>query len=134
MKTLRDAMIMVFLCYFLVITNFLYSQTILTALYMLIAVWVITATMLGFQFRSSQPSAKSQLRTAGVMLLQATPLMVALFILFPRVQGPIWGMPQDAHAGLTGLSDEMAPGSVSSLIAVRRGRLPRQLSGGDFCA
>ncbi|HUO43570.1 MAG TPA: DUF3488 and transglutaminase-like domain-containing protein [Burkholderiales bacterium] len=117
MATLRDAMILVFLCYFLVITNFLYSQTIPMALYMLGAVWLTTATMIGFQFRS--PPAKSpryQLRNAGLMLLQAAPLMLVLFVLFPRVQGPLWGMPQDA-AGMTGLSDQMSPGSVSGLIS-----------------
>ncbi|MBI4190906.1 MAG: DUF3488 domain-containing transglutaminase family protein [Betaproteobacteria bacterium] len=116
MATLRDAMILIFICYFLVITNFLYSQSIPTALYMLCAVWIITATMVGFQFRTLQPGYKRQLRSAGMMLLQSTPLMLALFVLFPRVQGPIWGMPQDAFAGMTGLSDEMSPGSVSKLI------------------
>ncbi len=116
MATLRDAMILTFICYFLVITNFLYSQSIPTALYLLCAVWFITAAMLGFQYRTLQPSYRHQLRTAGTMLLQSTPLMLALFVLFPRVQGPIWGLPQDASAGMTGLSDEMSMGSVSQLI------------------
>src|SRR5208282_2487335 len=49
MATLRDAMILIFICYFLVITNFLYSQTIPMAIYMLGTVWLITATMIGFQ-------------------------------------------------------------------------------------
>ena len=49
MVALRDAMVLVFLCYFLVITNFLYSQSIPTALYLLLVVWVITATLIGFQ-------------------------------------------------------------------------------------
>ena len=116
MATLRDAMIMIFICYFLVITNFLYSQSIPTAIYMLFAVWVVTATMIGFQFHTQQPGYKYQLHSAGMQLLQAVPLMVVLFVLFPRVQGPLWGMPQDSVAGLSGLSDEMAPGSVSQLI------------------
>jgi protein-glutamine gamma-glutamyltransferase len=116
MATLRDAMILIFICYFLVITNFLYSQSIPIALYMLCAVWIITATMIGFQYRTHQPGYRYQLRSAGMMLLQATPLMLALFVLFPRIQGPIWGMPQDAYSGMTGLSDEMSPGSVSRLL------------------
>jgi transglutaminase-like putative cysteine protease len=116
MATLRDAMILIFLCYFLVITNFLYSQSIPTALYLLCVVWIVTATMIGFQFRTLQPGYKYQLRSAGIMLLQSVPLMLVLFVLFPRVQAPIWSMPQDAYSGKTGLSDEMAPGSVSHLI------------------
>jgi len=116
MATLRDAMVLIFICYFLVITDFLYSQSIPTALYLLGAVWIITATMVGFQFRGVQPGYRYQLRTAGIMLLQSMPLMLVLFVLFPRVQGPIWSLPQDAYAGISGLSDEMAPGSVSKLI------------------
>jgi transglutaminase-like putative cysteine protease len=42
--------------------------------------------------------------------------MLVLFVLFPRMQGPLWGMPQDALASATGLSEEMSPGSVSSLL------------------
>ena len=38
-----------------------------------------------------------------------------LFILFPRVQGPLWGLPQDAYSATSGLSDTMAPGNISRL-------------------
>ena len=115
MAALRDAMVLIFVCYFLVITNFLYSQSIPTAIYLLGAVWIITATMIGFQYRTRQPGYRYQLRSAGIMLLQSAPLMLALFVLFPRVQGPVWGMPQDAYSAITGLSDRMTPGSVSQL-------------------
>jgi protein-glutamine gamma-glutamyltransferase len=116
MATLRDAMVLIFIAYFLVITNFLYSQTILTSVFMLFVIWMITATMIGFQFRARQPGYRQQLRSAAVMLLQATPLMLVLFLLFPRVQGPLWGMPQDSYSGVTGLSENMSPGSVSNLL------------------
>jgi len=41
--------------------------------------------------------------------------LIVLFLLFPRVQGPLWGLPQDAYAGVSGLSDSMAPGNISQL-------------------
>jgi transglutaminase-like putative cysteine protease len=41
--------------------------------------------------------------------------MLILFFLFPRVQGPLWGLPQDAYSGVTGLSDSMSPGLISQL-------------------
>ena len=116
MAALRDAMVLIFLCYFLVITNFLYSQTIPTAAYLLFVVWVTTATLIGFQFRQQQPGYRYQFRSAAILLLQSVPLMLVLFVLFPRVSGPLWGMPQDALTGSTGLSDEMSPGSVSKLL------------------
>jgi transglutaminase-like putative cysteine protease len=49
------------------------------------------------------------------LLLQALPFMLMLYLLFPRVSGPLWGLPQDAHAGLSGLSNQMSPGSISNL-------------------
>ena len=42
------------------------------------------------------------------------PVMVVMFLLFPRI-GPLWGLPQDAYSAMTGLSDSMAPGSLSQL-------------------
>jgi len=116
-RSQRDAMLLIFLGYFLVITNFLYSQTIPTALYMLCCVWIITATMIGLHSRKPERGGYGPpLRLSGLLLLQSAPLMLVLFIFFPRVQGPLWGMPADAYSGLTGLSDTMTPGSLSNLI------------------
>src|SRR5262245_20388492 len=106
-RALRDAMLLAFLSYFLVITNFLYSQTITTALYILVCVWVITATTIGLHYTRHEPPFRVQLRMSGVLLAQSTPLMLALFLLFPRVPGPLWGLPQDAYSGTSGLSDTM---------------------------
>ncbi len=114
-RTLRDAMLLIFLGYFLVITNFFYSQTIFTGLYMLACIWVITASMVGLHYAHAEPPFRAQLRTAGVLLAQAVPLMLVLFLLFPRVPGPLWGIPRDAFAGVSGLSDTMSPGSLSEL-------------------
>ena len=115
MRTVRDGMLLIFLSYFLVITNFLYSQTIPTAIYMLVCVWVITASMIGIQYSTQPRGSRHQLRTAGALLVQSVPLMLALFVFFPRVQGPLWGLPADANRGTTGLSDTMSPGSLSNL-------------------
>ena len=49
------------------------------------------------------------------MILQSVPIMLALFLLFPRVQGPLWGLPQINYSAKSGLSESMAPGDVSSL-------------------
>jgi transglutaminase-like putative cysteine protease len=57
---------------------------------------------------------QTQLLAAGRLTLQGIPLAVLLFVLFPRLAGPLWGLPADATAR-TGLSDRMAPGSISEL-------------------
>ena len=67
------------------------------------------------------------LRTAGILLAQSTPLMLVLFLLFPRVTGPLWGLPQDAQAGATGLSDTMTPGQPQQPDPVGRGGVSREV-------
>src|SRR6185503_17356569 len=109
----RDAAAVVFLIWFLAITNFLYTQSIPTALGMCVAVAASVAALVGFAAPRRAPRAN--LRTTGLLLGQAVPAALVLFLLFPRVQGPLWGLPQDAYAGMTGLSETMSPGTLSSL-------------------
>jgi transglutaminase-like putative cysteine protease len=111
----RDMMVVVLLAYFLVVTNFFYSQSIPTALYMLLVVWVITATMIVLQHRAGRPTLIGAMQHAAMMILQGIPIMLALFLLFPRVQGPLWGLPQINYSSKSGLSESMSPGDVSSL-------------------
>ena len=112
LRAVRDATVLIYLSCFIIITNFFYSQSIPTALFMLFTLLVIMATWVHMQTGSLK--LKPRLRIAGILLLQAIPLSLIIFVLFPRVQGPLWGMPQDAYAS-SGLSDTMAPGSLSKL-------------------
>ena len=100
-EKLRDAYACAFLGYFLVITNFLYSQTIATGIYMLLVVVVMTATLIAISSPGETTfGIKRNLRLAAAMLAQAVPLMLILFVLFPRIPGPLWGLPKDAPAHL----------------------------------
>jgi protein-glutamine gamma-glutamyltransferase len=112
LRSARDATVLLYLSCFIIITNFFYSQSIPTALYMLFTLLAIMATWVHMQ--TGALALKPRLRIAGVLLLQAIPLSLVIFVLFPRVQGPLWGMPQDAYAS-SGLSDTMAPGTMSKL-------------------
>lgn len=114
-RSRRDALLLIFLAYFLIITNFLYSQTIPTALYMLGCLWIITAAMIACNHTTPRTGWRAELRAAGLMLAQSAPLMLALFLLFPRATGPLWRLPQDAHGGVSGLSESMSPGSIANL-------------------
>ena len=109
----RDALVLVLLTYFLALTNFFYSQTLPTAGLMLASMLVNTASLVNFA--APGRTLQANLKTAGVLLAQAGPVMLILFFLFPRVQGPLWGLPQDAYSGVTGLSDSMSPGIISRL-------------------
>lgn len=108
----RDATVVVYLSCFIIVTNFFYSQTILTALYMLVTLLVIVSAWLHLQ--SPGLARRARLRTSLLLLAQSIPLMLVMFILFPRVQGPLWGLPHD-DLSQTGLTDTMSPGSMSRL-------------------
>ncbi|HEY6721098.1 MAG TPA: DUF3488 and transglutaminase-like domain-containing protein, partial [Burkholderiales bacterium] len=111
----RDIFVVAFLSYFVALANFFYSQSIPTAGLMLLTVFVITSALVSFS--APERPLVDDLKTAGRMLAQAGPVMLLLFFLFPRVQGPLWGVPQDAYTASTGLSETMSPGSISGLSA-----------------
>jgi transglutaminase-like putative cysteine protease len=114
MRTVRDVVVVTFLCYFLALTNFFYSQSMQTAVMMFATALVLTAALASVH-APSRPALDSG-RTAALLMVQGVPVMLVLFFLFPRVQGPLWGMPADAYGGMSGLSDSMSPGNISSLI------------------
>lgn len=113
LRAARDAVSTALLCYFLVLGLFLFTQTIPTAMLACLTVLIATAALLAAS--DDRPEPYRQLRRAGLMLAQALPLMLLLFLLFPRVQGPLWGIPQDRFSGSSGISDTMAPGSIAQL-------------------
>jgi transglutaminase-like putative cysteine protease len=116
MRNQRDVILSIYLGFFLVLTNFLFSQSIPLGLYMVACVWIFVATLVGFNRVGRTATMDERLRPAAALLVQALPLMVAFFILFPRATGPLWALPQDSRSGTTGLSDSMTPGNIANLI------------------
>ena len=114
LKSQRDAVVVVVLGYFLLLTHYFYSQSIPTGLWLLFALWLVTATLIRLHGGPAS-TTRASLRYAASLCLQAIPFMLVLYLLFPRISGPLWGLPSDAHAGMTGLSDTMSPGSISRL-------------------
>ncbi|MDH3219627.1 MAG: DUF3488 and transglutaminase-like domain-containing protein [Gammaproteobacteria bacterium] len=115
-KRHRDMLILVFLCYFLIATHFLYSQSILTAAMMFVTLIIITATLITLNQRDDSVSWRERLLGSARLLLLSVPLMLILFVLVPRVPGPLWGLQSEQRGGVTGLSDHMSPGEISNLI------------------
>lgn len=114
-RGLRDAHVVCFLGYFLVVTNFLYSQSIPSGLYMLVVVLALTATLIVLNTEPGDLGPAQRLARAATLLGQALPIMLTLFLLFPRINGPLWGLPNDAYGARSGLTDSMAPGAISAL-------------------
>jgi transglutaminase-like putative cysteine protease len=112
----RDLLILIFLCYFLIATHFLYSQSILTAALMLATLLVITSTLVLINQRDDKLSLMIGVKASARLILVSIPLMLILFLLVPRISGPLWGLTNDQRGGITGLSDSMSPGKISQLI------------------
>lgn len=110
----RDVLVLMFMAYFILVTHFLYSQTLPLAAYVMMVAWLLISLHMHLTSLEQRPVRHSLRSAAGLMLL-GLPLMLALFVLFPRVSGPIWGLPKDAYAGMTGLDDNMSPGAISHL-------------------
>ena len=115
MHARRDLFVALFLSFFLILSSFFYSQSIGTALLTLAAVLAILTTQVSFQFTGAVPPLKQRLRIGATIILLAAPVTLVLFLLFPRIQGPLWGMPGDAHSGRTGMSETMEPGNIQNL-------------------
>ncbi len=115
LKSRRDALVIVILGFFLLLTHYFYSQSLATGAWLLVTLWLVVAALIRVHAGPASP-LRANLQQAAGLLLQALPLMLVLYLLFPRINGPLWGLPQDAHAGQTGLSDQMTPGSIAQLV------------------
>ncbi len=110
----KDAYVLLFLGYFICLTAFLFSQSLPMVLYSLLNILLVTTALLALHQPGEHRFNLLSLRQAGVMLLQALPLMLVLFFLFPRF-GPLWKVPIKSQAAKTGVSDFMRPGDISDL-------------------
>lgn len=116
-KTLRDYMLVIVLAFFLVGNLFLFNQTITTFGLSILPLIMLTGTLIHISLKETAQSKDIQfiLKLAGQLLLQAVPVMLILFVLFPRIPGPMWGLPQDANSGMSGLDDSLQFGNISNL-------------------
>ena len=112
----RDVMVMVFLMYFVCSTHFLFSQELWTLVYLLLSTVAVTTILIESNHAGVPLPLKVTLRRGGMLVAQSLPLMLLMFVLFPRIPGPLWGLPSDAGAARSGLSDRMAPGDIAALI------------------
>jgi transglutaminase-like putative cysteine protease len=113
MKSRRDAYVVIFLGYFAIATQFLFDQSITTAVYEFVAIVVVTAAMVGLNQLQTRVRPWVSLRLAGTLVLQALPFTVVLFIFFPRI-APLWTVPLP-NSGTTGLSEQVTPGDIAKL-------------------
>lgn len=133
LRARRDAFVIFFLGFFTMLTNFFFSQSLLTAAAMLVALLGLLTALVNAHMPVGKPPLLQAAKTAGWMALLGAPIMAVLFLLFPRF-APLWGIPSDAMTGRSGLSASMQVGNMAKLaldesIAMRvrfEGQVPQQ--------
>ncbi|NMM21125.1 MAG: DUF3488 domain-containing transglutaminase family protein [Rhodoferax sp.] len=114
LRAKRDAFVVFFLSFFTMLTNFFFSQSLLTAAAMLVALLGLLTALVNAHMPVGKPPLAQAAKTAGGMALLGAPIMVVLFLLFPRL-APLWGIPNDAMSGRSGLSATMQVGNIARL-------------------
>lgn len=114
-RTGRDRILVVYLCFFLLGSGFLHDQALPGGALALSGLLPLTCAWILLQEGAERPPLRRALRTAALLLAQALPLMLVLFLLFPRLSGPLWSIPRETGAARIGLSDHMAPGALIAL-------------------
>ncbi len=111
----RDRAVVVFICYFLLFATFLREQAVWSPIYLCLAVWLATTALVQTARSGTSMPIRMSLMLSARIILQALPLMALLFLLFPRVPGPFWALPQTAARATVGLSESMQPGDITQL-------------------
>jgi len=118
-KSRRDVYVIMLLGFFILLAGFLFDQSPWIALYQFVPIAaILNALMTTHSLQSSRGLFSQSLGFTFKRLLKylllAIPLMIVLFVFFPRLSGPIWKMPGGSSAS-SGISDTMSPGEISSL-------------------
>ncbi|OJV51118.1 MULTISPECIES: DUF3488 and transglutaminase-like domain-containing protein [unclassified Hydrogenophaga] len=114
LRARRDAFVVFFLAFFTLLTHFFYSQSLLTAAGILVALLGLLTALVNAHMPVGQPPLSQAARYAAGMALMGAPIMLVLFLLFPRL-APLWGTPNTDPSGRSGLSDEMRVGEIAQL-------------------
>lgn len=109
-----DATLLLCLAAFLLLTQYFYSQTILSALITLPAIIALAFALSILRDSDNPVKNTQQIKLVSKLLLHGLPLAALLFFIFPRLPGPLWSLPEDSMA-TTGLSDSMSPGSIGEI-------------------
>lgn len=113
-RSIKDATLLICLSAFLLSTRYFYSQSLISGIVTVPAVLAIGGAFYVIRQKKPTSSLTEPLAITGKLLLQGLPIAALLFVIFPRLPGPLWSLPHDS-AATTGLSDSMTLGSISEL-------------------
>ena len=114
-RDVRDGVFLLQLGFFLLLTHFLFEQPMWLAAYVIALALALMRTWL-LLCHPGAAGRTTPLRTIGKLALIGAPWVIVLFFLFPRLEHPLWQLPQNVSRAISGVSDQMSPGSFSSLV------------------
>ena len=110
----RDQFVLLFIAIFLVMSSLLREQYLWSLPYLLLGVILIMTAWLKTAADDAEPLRRS-LGTSSRLVMYAAPLALAMWIFFPRISTPFWAVPIDTGTAVSGLSDTISPGDISTL-------------------
>ena len=113
--TAREFQVMVLMGWVLCLCGFFLSQDFGVAVSLLTAFALLLVALIQFHRGSSPGAFWPPLGTTCKILLQAAPLVVLLFVLFPRINAGLRFDFRANRSANTGFSDRLSPGSVAAL-------------------
>ena len=113
--TAREFRVMVLIGWMLCLCGFFLSQDFTTALCLLIAFALLVVALIQFHRGASPGAVWPPVGTTCKLLLQASPLVVLFFFLFPRINAGLQFELRPFRAANTGFSDRLSPGRIAAL-------------------
>lgn len=127
-RSLAEKRLLLILTQFAAMSYFLTDQSILMTAYLL-GVSVLGIAVMAHLQGSGGLLPAVALRRAFVLFAGGVPMALMLFVFFPRLDRPLWSLPTEGQSGSTGLSEDMAPGDIASLIQSGETAFRAQFSG-----
>ncbi|MDE4454988.1 transglutaminase family protein [Psychrobacter sp. DAB_AL62B] len=109
----RDAYVVLNLSLFVLAALFLMDQGIVTTLEVMVGVVIVLLAFIALN-DDGNTRGDGRLRTLGMLGIGALPLLVVLFLFFPRLP-PLWSVQLSGQQATTGVSDSMSPGDFANL-------------------
>ncbi len=116
--------------FFMTLSAFFYNQSLALFAFVAVALSVNILSLIRCHSGANGRSLWPSVRLGLGMVLQALPLVVLMFIIFPRVQGTFLLRLTNPNVGLTGMSDHLQPGTFGSLVQSDEPAFRAQVNGG----
>jgi protein-glutamine gamma-glutamyltransferase len=113
--TAREFQVMVLIGWVLCLCGFFLSQDLAIALCLLTAFALLLMALIQFHGGPSSGNLRLPLGTTCKLLAQAAPLVLLLFLLFPRINTGLRLDIRDFRSAALGFSDRLSPGSIASV-------------------